>query len=159
LETFTKVYQHAPQTPIVVLTGFDDETVASLAVRQSAQDYLRKGEINGRSLVRAMRFAIERQRVTTPLTQGLQARLSEKAGLLSYVSHELTTPLTATHGFMRLLLEDLAGNLSPQQHESLGIALEGVDHIRLMLTGVLTVTQAHTVNVAPARIQQRLIHY
>jgi hypothetical protein len=44
----------------------------------------------------------------------------------------------------RLLLEDLAGNFSPQQHESSGIALEGVDHIRLMLTDLLTATQAHT---------------
>ncbi len=144
LETFTKVYQHAPQVPIVVLTGLDDEIVASLAVRQGAQDYLRKGELNGRSLVRAIRFAVERHRITTALTQDLQTQLSEKAGLLSHVSHELTTPLTATHGFMRLLLEDLAGNLSPQQHESLGIALEGVDHIRLMLTDLLTATQAHT---------------
>ncbi|HEX9872602.1 MAG TPA: hybrid sensor histidine kinase/response regulator [Candidatus Tectomicrobia bacterium] len=154
LETFTKVYQHAPQTPIVVLTGLDDETVASQAVRQGAQDYLRKGEINGRSLVRAIRFAVERHRVTTALTQDLQAQLSEKAGLLSHVSHELTTPLTATHGFMRLLLEDLAGNLSPQQHESLGIALEGVDHIRLMLTDLLTATQAHTgkLTIEPRRV-------
>jgi signal transduction histidine kinase len=143
LETFTKVYQHAPQTPIVVLTGLDDETVASLAVRQGAQDYLRKSEITGRSLVRAIHFAVERQRVTTALTQDLQTQLSEKAGLLSHVSHELTTPLTATHGFMRLLLEDLADKLSPQQHQSLGIALEGVNHIRLMLTDLLTATQAH----------------
>jgi signal transduction histidine kinase len=143
LETFTQVYQHAPQIPIVVLTGLDDESVASQAVKQGAQDYLRKGEINGRALVRAIHFAVERHRVTMALTQDLQAQLSEKAGSLSHLSHELTTPLTATHGFMRLLLEDLAGNLSPQQHESLATALEGVEHIRLMLTDLLTATQAH----------------
>jgi len=143
LETFTRVYQHAPQIPIVVLTGLDDETIASQAVKQGAQDYLRKGEINGRALVRAIHFAMERHRVTMALTQDLQAQLAEKASSLSHLSHELTTPLTATHGFMRLLLEDLAGNLSPQQHESLATALEGVEHIRLMLTDLLTATQAH----------------
>jgi len=55
---------------------------------------------------------------------------------------------------MRLLLEDLAGNLSPQQHESLGIALEGVDHIRLMLTDLMTATQAH---MGKLTIEPRLI--
>src|SRR5919206_4107113 len=40
LETFAKVYAHAPTVPIIVLTGNDDQTVALSAVKGGAQDYL-----------------------------------------------------------------------------------------------------------------------
>ena len=46
LETFAKVYAHAPTVPIIVLTGNDDATVALSAVKGGAQDYLVKGGIS-----------------------------------------------------------------------------------------------------------------
>jgi diguanylate cyclase (GGDEF)-like protein/PAS domain S-box-containing protein len=60
LESFVKAHTHAPKTPIVVLSGLDDETTAIQAVREGAQDYLVKGEVDGNVLVRAVRYAIER---------------------------------------------------------------------------------------------------
>ena len=53
----------APEVPIVVLTGFDVESFAIQALREGAQDYLVKGQIDGQLLVRAIRYAIERKRV------------------------------------------------------------------------------------------------
>jgi len=60
--TFERMRQHAPQTPIILLTGSDDQALALRAVRAGAQDYLIKGEINAHLLIRAMRYAIERKR-------------------------------------------------------------------------------------------------
>lgn len=51
----------APHTPLVVLTGLDDETLASKALQEGAQDYLIKGQIEPRGLWRALRYAIERK--------------------------------------------------------------------------------------------------
>ena len=65
LDTFAKVYAQAPQVPIIVLTGLDDEALAVEAVRGGAQDYLVKGQVNGNLLVRAIRYAIERHRAHT----------------------------------------------------------------------------------------------
>ncbi len=45
LDTFCKVHQQAPQTPVVVLSGLDDEQLAVQAVREGAQDYLVKGRV------------------------------------------------------------------------------------------------------------------
>ena len=62
LDTFTKVHAQAPQVPIIVLTGLDDESLAVEAVRGGAQDYLVKGQVDGNLLMRAIRYAIERHR-------------------------------------------------------------------------------------------------
>ena len=62
LDTFLNLYNRAPEVPIVVLTALEDETLALTALRDGAQDYLIKNELNARGLVRAIRYAIERKR-------------------------------------------------------------------------------------------------
>jgi signal transduction histidine kinase len=52
----------APDTPIVVLSAIDDEAVAIASLNSGAEDYLLKGESDGRVIVRAVRYAIERTR-------------------------------------------------------------------------------------------------
>ena len=63
LDTFIKTSSQAAQVPIIVLSGLDDEELAVKAVREGAQDYLVKGQVDANLLVRAMRYAIERKRV------------------------------------------------------------------------------------------------
>ena len=62
LDTFNKVHAQAPAVPIVLLTGLDDEMLAVQAVRQGAQDYLVKGDVDSTLLCRAVRYAVERKR-------------------------------------------------------------------------------------------------
>ena len=62
LDTFTRIRGAAPDIPIVVLSGLADETLAMRAVHDGAQDYLVKGQVDGGTLLRALRYAIERQR-------------------------------------------------------------------------------------------------
>src|SRR5580700_9552545 len=51
----------APRTPLVVLTGLDDESLAAQALQEGAQDYLIKGQIEIRGFLRALRYAIKRK--------------------------------------------------------------------------------------------------
>ncbi len=62
LETLERAVKMAPDLPIVVLTGFEDETLGFSAVQHGAQDYLIKGRVEGDILSRAIRYAIERKR-------------------------------------------------------------------------------------------------
>ncbi len=62
IDTLVRMRGEQPGVTIVVLTGLDDETVALRALQSGAQDYLVKGQIDGRLLVRATRYAIERTR-------------------------------------------------------------------------------------------------
>ncbi len=61
LDTFERVYSRAPEVPIVVMTGLDDSGLALRAVRDGAQDYLLKRELDTNLLVRSIRYAIERK--------------------------------------------------------------------------------------------------
>src|SRR5262249_16021804 len=62
LDTLRRGHAAASTIPIVVLTGFDDETVGTMAVQEGAQDYLVKGQVDKNLLIRALRYAIERKR-------------------------------------------------------------------------------------------------
>jgi serine phosphatase RsbU (regulator of sigma subunit) len=74
LDALTRTIAAEPDVPILVLTGLDDTRRALRAVALGAQDYILKGSVNGLSLLRAIRYAIERKR-TELLRRDL--RLSE----------------------------------------------------------------------------------
>lgn len=63
LPTFTKMHSQAPELPIIVLSGLGDERLALQAVRNGAQDYLVKGDVDENLLLRSVRYAIERKRI------------------------------------------------------------------------------------------------
>ena len=61
LGAIRRAHTAAPQVPLVVLTGLDDESLAVQALQEGAQDYLIKGQIDPRGLLRFLRYAIERK--------------------------------------------------------------------------------------------------
>jgi sigma-B regulation protein RsbU (phosphoserine phosphatase) len=69
LATLSAVLRGAPGVPIVVLTGMDDDELATEAVRCGAQDYLAKTDIRTRGLLRALRYALERHALQTELSR------------------------------------------------------------------------------------------
>ncbi len=60
--TFSKTQAQASGIPIVVMTGFEDESFAISLVRIGAQDYLIKGKVDSNLLVRTIRYATERKK-------------------------------------------------------------------------------------------------
>jgi len=111
-ETFRKVLEQAPEVPVVILSGQDDEALAMKALHQGAQDYLVKGAITSAELDRAMRYAVERQALLRSLEMSRKQQLEFKNQFLSHVSHELRTPLTCIHQYVTLLLDGLAGEMT-----------------------------------------------
>jgi two-component system, cell cycle response regulator len=63
IKSLDLMQQKAPQLPVVILTGDDDPEIAVQSLRQGAQDYLIKGEFEGKTLTRSIQYAIERQRI------------------------------------------------------------------------------------------------
>lgn len=61
-ECVEKIHKGDELVPIVVLSGHDDEDFAVEILNQGVQDYLVKGEGDGRIILRAIRYAIERKR-------------------------------------------------------------------------------------------------
>jgi signal transduction histidine kinase len=143
-ETFRNMLNKAPGVPVVVLSGQDDEDLAIKAVHQGVQDYLVKGAFDSKQLARAMRYAMERQALLTSLDMSRKQQLQFKDQFLSHVSHELRTPLTSIHQFASILLDGLAGPISPEQREHLETVLRSANQLRSMIGDLLEATRAET---------------
>src|SRR6266550_2245651 len=61
LEALMQLRAAAPDVPIVILSGLQDELLAVKAVQEGAQDYLIKGRVDGALLGRSINYAIERK--------------------------------------------------------------------------------------------------
>lgn len=72
METVDAVLAAAPDVPIIVLTGTDDDELARQAIHAGAQDFLVKGQIDGDRLLRSISHAIERHRLQSELRRHLQ---------------------------------------------------------------------------------------
>ena len=72
---------------------------------------------------------------------------------LSHVSHELRTPLTAMYQFVTILLDGLAGDISPEQREYLEIVLKNAKQLQKMISDLLDITSAQSgkLSVLPQR--------
>ena len=98
LDSFARTYTQAPEIPIVVLSGLDDENLAVTAVREGAQDYLIKGHTDSSLLERSLRYAIERKRTREQIT----AALREKEILLRELQHRVKNNLRLISTLLRL---------------------------------------------------------
>ncbi|MEO7840812.1 MAG: EAL domain-containing protein [Anaerolineales bacterium] len=61
LEAVRRAHAVAPQIALVVLTGLEDESLAAKVLQEGAQDHLIKSQIDARSLMRALDYAVERK--------------------------------------------------------------------------------------------------
>ncbi|MCB1317469.1 MAG: EAL domain-containing protein, partial [Leptospiraceae bacterium] len=67
LETLTRMRAQNRQLAIVVLSGLADEEVAVQAVKSGAQDYIFKDQLAAHSILRSLRYAVERNRIEEAL--------------------------------------------------------------------------------------------
>lgn len=81
LQGLRQIREARPDLPVVILSGTADEETAVQAVSEGAQDYLVKGRIDPDLLARALRYAVERQRLMVELREAL-ARVKTLSGLL-----------------------------------------------------------------------------
>ena len=82
-DTLNRIYEKAPSTPIIVLTGLADEDVGVSAVQKGAQDYLSKEEVNSLLLSRTVKYAIERKRSVEELEKRLRHRGTENTQVIN----------------------------------------------------------------------------
>jgi PAS domain S-box-containing protein len=82
LETFKRIHEKASDTPIIVLTGMEDEAMGINAMKLGAQDFLVKGKLKMGSLKRSITYSIERSRLLNELQEKTK-NLQEKTEALN----------------------------------------------------------------------------
>jgi signal transduction histidine kinase len=141
-ETFRRVMKHAPNVPVVVLSGQGDEALAIKAVHQGVQDYLIKGDVTSKQLERAIGYAVERQALLRSLEISQKQQLEFKNQFLSHVSHELRTPLPCIHQYATLLLDGWAEPVAPKPGDHLRTIWKSVNQLHAMIRDLLDATRA-----------------
>ncbi|MEO7037917.1 MAG: EAL domain-containing protein [Polyangiaceae bacterium] len=101
-----RAHRAAPNVPLVVLTGLDDEAVATQALQEGAQDYLIKGQIDSRGLMRALRYAVERK----GMEDALFAEKERAEVTLNCIGDAVAcSDLSGNISFLNLVAEQLTG--------------------------------------------------
>jgi signal transduction histidine kinase len=108
----------APDIPIIVLTGMQDEHAALEALQLGAQDYLVKDELQGKLLARSIRYALERMRERKRFeSQLVQAQKMDALGRLAGgVAHDFNNIVTIILGHAELHLAALPADSPSRQH-------------------------------------------
>jgi diguanylate cyclase (GGDEF)-like protein/PAS domain S-box-containing protein len=101
-----RAHAAAPRIPLVVLTGLDDESLAGQALQEGAQDYLIKGQIETRGLLRALRYAIERK----SMEEALFVEKERAQVTLNCIGDAVVcTDITGNISFLNLVAEKMTG--------------------------------------------------
>jgi signal transduction histidine kinase len=117
IDTVRRALEAAPEVPLIVLTGLDDERVALQAVHAGAQDYLVKGQIEPPLLARSIRYSLERKQLEGERLALLRSEQAARADaeaavrarddVLHVVSHDLGNSLSAVVVTTSVLLRTL----------------------------------------------------
>lgn len=143
IDTLKAVCTAAPRVPVIVLSSIEDSRqVAPAVLRNGAQDYLVKGNLNGDTLSRSVIFAIERKKgedsFLSDATKKTADRLFEGGAedltnMIEMAAHELRHPATILKGYATLL-RDYGDELDPETARD---ALDGIDQASNRLTHLI----------------------
>lgn len=151
INTLIDVQKETSKTPIIVLTGLNDEEIGNIAVQKGAQDYLIKRDIEPKLLTRSMRYSIERKKTETELQEykeKLEEKVKERTKELerfnkelehfAYIaSHDLREPLRMITSFLQLLEKRYKDQLDDDANEFIEFAVDGAKRLDNMINDLL----------------------
>jgi signal transduction histidine kinase len=139
LDTVRRARAAAPGVPLIVLTGLDDESLAAEAMKEGAQDYLIKGEIENRALPRALRHSIERQRMQLA-TERIHSEVRARTDELKEVNIQLRAEIRARDAAERELTTKNQ-HLSRSNRDLEDFAYVASHDLKTPLTGINSAAQ------------------
>ncbi|MBI4179483.1 hybrid sensor histidine kinase/response regulator [bacterium] len=135
VETLARIHAQFPWTPVVVLTGRADESMGIQAVKEGAQDYLVKGQVDTRLLVRSIRYAIERSRLDR-----------QRGDFVHVLTHEIRNPLTVVRGSLETLADSDPGTWTAAQKGNIDRALRNAGLLSKIIDTMLEISRLESGN-------------
>jgi signal transduction histidine kinase len=140
LEGARRIRTVAPLVPLVVLTCQDSGSLAVQALREGVHDYLVKGQIDSRGVLRSLHLAVEREALRRKLVQQQRELERSNADLEQFAyaaSHDLKAPLRAIAHLAQWIDEDVRPTASPDTISNLTLLNGRAVRLQTMLDGML----------------------
>ena len=128
IQTFIRVHAKAKHTPVVIMTGLDNDQLAIDAVRKGAEDYLVKADTNSRLLLRIIHHSIDRHRIKEKLAS-VTGRLRETNLQLEKMA--ILDPLTELYnrrGLQQILHREI--QLAARENTPLLVLVTDIDDFK-----------------------------
>lgn len=140
LDTVRKINKEAENTAVIILTGLDDEQMALDSLREGAQDYLVKNEMNPAVLKKTICYALERKKQLQQIKNLVYNLMESNERLEKYarqLSHDLKQPLQTILGSGRLI-EYLEKNASENIRQLLDLLIKSAEKMNIMIEELLS---------------------
>jgi signal transduction histidine kinase len=118
-QSFNDIHKRVPHVPIIVLTGLGDEDLGLRMIRDGAQDYLVKSRVERYVLVKAIRYAIERQLAKSAQQQLRLKLVTVQEEQRHRIARELHDQMGQSIAALMLGLKSLAHSYEAQEQARL----------------------------------------
>jgi light-regulated signal transduction histidine kinase (bacteriophytochrome) len=142
--TFKRIKAESSRLPIVVLTSVEDEALGIEAIRGGAQDYLTKGSIDGKTIARSIRHAVERK----SMEEQLRVKIAELAfankeleAFSFSVSHDLRSPLQGIITLTEMLKTEYGEQLGSEGIEMISHILGSAHRMSAITLDLLSLSK------------------
>jgi len=136
INVLEKVKQYDRDIEAIIITGYGSLDTAIEGLRLGAFDYISKPfDVN--HILALVRRGLERRTAKAKLRQ-------VKSDFLSNISHELRTPLSVVVGFVYLLLNQVIGKLTEEQHKVLETVYRNSEELLELIDNVLWMTSLNS---------------
>jgi len=120
IDTLIRLRRENLEVAAVVITGIDNEDMGLMAIQEDAQDYLVKGTFDKSSLLRSIRYSLERKRISETLRKTNEKLIVNEKKLMNTLAD-----LSMAH---QELKEAQAQLIQAEKLQSVGILAAGVAH-------------------------------
>ena len=176
LETLEQIRHLAASLPVIVLTDVDDDGMALSAIKNGAQDWLPKLDLDRNLLTRTIRHAIERKRAEVKLhrhareVEAARARIEQQAAEIknraeqldkmnrdlddfAYIaSHDLKEPLRGIAAYCQILIEDYQDRLDGEGRRRLNALEKLCERLERLIDNLLTYCRVGRVQTPDAKV-------
>ncbi len=152
IDALARLRSQALDTPLIVLTGREEEGLGPQLLQMGAQDYLVKGQLPGRAFVRSLGNAMERHAIQLELQKAREEALKAaraKSDFLASMSHEIRTPLNSILGMAELLSES---GLSREQERYVSVFRSAGETLLDLINGILDLSKLESGRLAIAAV-------
>jgi two-component sensor histidine kinase len=125
IDTFLDIRTGNSRIPIIIFTASNDEKIGIYAVKKGAQDYLVKGQVDGRLLKRSIQYSIERKKIEELLKNIEIARKKE-------IYHRIKNNLQVISSFLDLQADKFKSKMEVMSLEVADAFRESRDRVLSM---------------------------